>query len=68
MSQDDITAFHNKFLTLATIETEFGLHRNTILAKLRAHGAKPFSADGQAFGMIWLRTATEAIFAKSSGS
>lgn len=68
MSHDDITAFHNKFLTLATIETEFGLHRNTILAKLRAHGAKPFSADGQAFGMIWLRETIGVIFAKSGDS
>lgn len=68
MSDADVAAFHRKFLTLATIEAEFGLHKNRILAMLRADGATPFTADGRTFGAIWLRDAVGALFGKNSGA
>lgn len=43
MTPVDVASFHRKFLTTATIEAEFGLHRNRILAVLNAAGARPFT-------------------------
>lgn len=65
MTAQHIAAFHRKFLTLTTIKAEFGLHRNTILALLKAAGAKPFRLNGQSVGSIWLRDEVESIFVSS---
>ncbi len=62
MTQADVAAFHRKFLTTTTIGIEFGLHRNKILAVLRAAGAHPFALDGRSVGSIWLRDEIERYF------
>jgi len=62
MTDKNISEFHRKFLTLTTIEAEFGIHRNRIVSMLRTHGAIPFSADGKDFGSIWSRDAVGKIF------
>ena len=41
MTDAEIAAFHEKFLTLATIEAEFGLHKNRIFATRRAGVGDP---------------------------
>ena len=51
----DIAAFHERFMTLTTMGQEFGLHRNTIRAVLKAHDVQPFSPDGEDYGAIYLR-------------
>lgn len=68
MTDEDIAVFHRKFLTVSTIEAEFGLHRNTILAVLRAHKVEPFSFDGKPAGSIWLRDAIEKLFTHDRNS
>ncbi|MDQ7775375.1 MAG: hypothetical protein Q4615_05390 [Paracoccus aminovorans] len=55
MTEAHIASFHEKFLTLTTMQTETGLHRNTILSLLRASGVQVFAPDGLDFGQIYLR-------------
>lgn len=67
MSEEDIAAFHKRFLTTTTIEEEFGLHRNRILAILRSAGARQFMLEGRSVGPLWLRAEVECIFAANDG-
>lgn len=62
MTQADVVEFHRKFLTTTTIGLEFGLHRNKILAVLRAAGAPPFALEGRSVRSIWLRDEIERYF------
>lgn len=62
MTPADVAAFHRKFLTTSTIEAEFGLHRNRILAVLRATGVRPFTVDGVSAGSVWLREEVQHHF------
>ncbi len=62
MTPGDVAAFHRKFLTTSTIEAEFGLHRNRILALLNAAGAKPFTPDGMSIGSVWFRDEVQHHF------
>lgn len=62
MTPADVAAFHRKFLTTTTIEAEFGLHRNRILAVLNAASARPFTLDGVSFGSVWLREEVQHHF------
>ena len=55
MTPEDEAAFHRRYLTPTTIESEFGLHRNTSLAILKPDGAPRFAPDGVDYGAIWLR-------------
>lgn len=67
MSEEDIAAFNKRFLTTTTIEEEFGLHRNRILAILRSAGARQFMLEGRSVGPIWLRAEVEGILDASDG-
>ncbi len=62
MTPADVASFHRKFLTTSTIEAEFGLHRNRILAVLNAAGARPFTLDGVSVGSVWLREEVQHNF------
>ena len=62
MTPADVAAFHRKFLTTSTIEAEFGLHRNRILAHLNAAGARPFTLDGMSIGSVWFRDEVQHHF------
>ena len=46
MTKTQIESFHAKFVTLTTMAQETGLHRNAILARLRAAGVKKFAPGG----------------------
>ena len=54
--EEDIVAFHRRFLT---ITRETGLHRNTIRARLAAGGVTPFAEGGKDFGLVYLREEAE---------
>ena len=62
MSETDIAAFHERYLTHLTIAERFGEHRNTILVRLKAAGVTPFRYDGQDHGAIYLRHEAEAAY------
>ena len=55
MTEDDITAFHRKFVTVSTLEDETGVHRNTVRKLLPEARIKRFAVDGRDFGPIYLR-------------
>lgn len=59
MTEQDIEAFHKRFITPTVIEAETGLHRHTILAHLRAKQIERFAPDGQDYGPVYLREAIE---------
>lgn len=61
VSNSDAAAFHRRFLTAATMEKEFGVHRRTLLARLRAARVDTFKPNGKDFGQIYLRTNVEAV-------
>ena len=62
MTPADVAAFHRKFLTTSTIEAEFGLHRNRILALLNAAGTRPITLDGMSIGSVWFRDEVQHHF------
>ena len=55
LSEQDIEAFHQRFLTSTTMVLEFAEARQTIIAKLSAAGVKPFGPNGEAYGALYLR-------------
>ena len=57
----DIAAFRRRFVTSSMMEREFGLHRQTCLARLRAAGVTPFSPDGQDYGFLYERQDVEKV-------
>ena len=59
MTESDIDAFHARFLTLPTMAAEFGEHRRTLLARIRAAGIRPFGPDDQDYGYLYLRESVE---------
>lgn len=61
MTEDDVEAFHARFLTLPTMAVEFGEHRRTLLARIRAAGIKPFGPDDQDYGHLYLRESVEPV-------
>jgi hypothetical protein len=61
VSQKDIVKFHARFKTASTMEREFGLHRRTLLAKLKAAHIKAFAPNAQDFGALYLRKEVEVV-------
>lgn len=55
MTKAQIESFHERFVTPTTLAQETGLHRNAILARLRAAGVEKFAPGGRDFGAIYLR-------------
>jgi hypothetical protein len=61
LSPDDITQFHKRFMTPATMEQKFGQHRKILLGKLRAAGVETFAPNGEDYGPVYLRNEVEAV-------
>jgi len=61
MTADDIAAFHERFVTLTTLATETGLHRNTLKSKFASHAVAPFAPGGQDFGPVYRRADVAAV-------
>lgn len=56
LSPDDITQFHERFFTPATMEQKYGQHRKILLGKLKAAGVETFAPNGEDHGPVYLRT------------
>ncbi|WP_242494170.1 TniQ family protein [Salipiger sp. IMCC34102] len=67
VSGDDEAKFHRRFLTPTTMQSEFGLHRQTCTARLRAAGISPFSPGGADLGPLYLRQEAEPVLQKAVG-
>lgn len=61
LSHEDAAAFHSRFLTVGTIASQTGKHRNTVLAALKNHRVERFTPDGKDYGPIYLRTSVQGI-------
>lgn len=55
LSPEDIAAFHRRFVTLTTLASETGRHRNSLRGELAARGGGRFAPSGQSFGPVYLR-------------
>lgn len=55
MTLENMAAFHREFVTLTTLSTETGLHRNTLKGQLASGRITRFSPEGQDFGAVYLR-------------
>ncbi|MFG6584519.1 TniQ family protein [Sulfitobacter sp. 1A12779] len=62
LTEDNIASFHNKYMTLNTMQAELGLHRNTISTRLKAMDVLQFTSGGKSFGAIWLRHEVTSLF------
>ena len=61
VSQEDVTAFNRRLLTLPKMQIEFGPHRYIFAARLRAVGVLEFSPDGNDFGPLFEREKVEPL-------
>ena len=66
MTEANIVAFRNRFMTLATMAKEFGGHRHTYLAALRAANVAPFAPDGNDYGHLYLRKDVELVLRRQN--
>jgi hypothetical protein len=66
MTEEDIAAFHEKFVTITTMVKETGQHRNTIRTLLKHGNVWTVTRDGRAFHQIWRRE--EVLHIVKSGS
>jgi hypothetical protein len=57
--EEDIAAFHRRFLPTTTISAEFGLHRNVLRKRLAAARVSRFGPNGTDFGAVYLRADVE---------
>jgi hypothetical protein len=61
LSKADVVEFHKRFLTAATMEREFGLHKRSLIARLKAAKVRAFAPSGQDFEALYLREEVEAV-------
>ena len=62
MTENDIQAFHQQFMTSPTMEAEFGKHRRKLLTEVLAAGVNPFAPNSEDYGYVFLRSEVEAVF------
>ena len=55
VDSQDISNFHNRFVTITTLVKETGLHRNTLRKRLDDAAVPFFAPDGANFGFLYLR-------------
>ena len=61
MTNEDIAAFHRRFVTIATLRQETGRSSNALRMQLKKEKIERFAPDGGDFGSLWLRTAAMQI-------
>lgn len=66
LTNENIEAFHQRFLTITTMSSETGLHRNSILALIRLNSLPAFTPDGQNYGPIYLREVVQPVLHKAA--
>ena len=60
VSEQDIAAFHRRYVTLTTLSSESGVHTTTLRGRLSAAEIVPFSCESQVFRGVYLRTVVGA--------
>ena len=55
LSTDDVSSFHERFVTLTTLSIETGRHRNTLRKIVAPPRISRFAPDGRDFGSVYLR-------------
>jgi hypothetical protein len=60
LTDEDVAAFHRRFVTIASLEAETGCHRNTLRGLLSAARIVRVRPGGRDFGPIYLRADLEA--------
>lgn len=61
MTPENISAFHQRFVTLTTLTVETGLHRNSLKSILASGKITSFSPGGQSYGSVYLREDVTAL-------
>lgn len=62
LTDEDILAIHQRFVTLTTLSHLTGLHRNSIRARITAANVQPFSDDETVFSGIYPRNEALGAF------
>lgn len=62
VTEKDIEAFHQRFLTQNTMASEYEGFWRTLVEKLISRGVEPFTSDGESFGSLFLRVDVEREF------
>ena len=60
LTDEDVVAFHRRYVTIASLQAETGLHRNTLRGLLSGARVKRVLPGGRDFGPIYLRADVEA--------
>jgi hypothetical protein len=61
LTEENVEAFHRRFLTASTMAIEFGEDHRTLVRKLKAAGVTPFKPNDEEYGAIYLRRVVEAV-------
>lgn len=67
LTNEDIAAFHARFMTPMTMQAEFGVTWQKCMVELRKVGVTPFTEDDQEFGPLYERRYVEPILQPSEG-
>jgi hypothetical protein len=62
VTEEDIAAFHRKYLTQNTMAIEFNGFWRTLITRLQAAGVKPFASAREEYGHLYLRADVEEFF------
>lgn len=62
VTEEDIAAFHRKYLTQNTMAVEFNGFWRTLITRLQAAGVKPFTTGKEEYGHLYLRADVEEFF------
>lgn len=64
VTEKDIEAFHQRFLSQKTLASEYNGFWRTLVEKLISRGVEPFPSDGEGFGNLFLRVEVEREFGR----
>ena len=66
MTEEDIAAFHQEYLTQSTMSAEFNVFWRTLITRLQTAQVKPFTSGNEEYGHLYLRTDVRRFFRSSS--
>lgn len=61
LTNEDIAAFHERFMMPVTMQAEFGVSWQKCMAQLRGSGVTSFTVSGQELGSLYERPYVEPI-------
>ena len=65
LTADDVSSFHERFVTLTTLSLETGRHRNTLRKIVAAPRVSRFAPDGRDFGPVYPRAEAVAALGRN---